>query len=351
MSVNNSNRLPGEERGSVVLGDKPPRLGMEALQLSGVERPTPSGTTELPPCGEERYDIGFGEIIRFTPSVIRTDVTTDEPVAPLLYIQGMNGDRKLEHIMLYWAQHDQRQVMGLRYYNRPSTSPKPVKPGMRGYRPGAVIPELDIQRTDDLLRMIAHLNDVDKMRVDEMLIVAESAGGPRAVLLANELVTSAKNHASSVPRVRLVLVDSAGLDDRSFLQTHVDAIKQGRNERRARKSDTIAAGMIATLPRVKAIAKQQRDRPDQRAVAYVDIGSVLAAVSESGVPVLVLSDKQDLAFRTARIRQQMEVSGAAKHVELVQTNKGGHGVGLSRVALDTVIQKTREFEETGFTTA
>ncbi len=291
----------------------------------------------------EQYSLDNGEVLRFTPEVVRRDEVTGEPVAPVVYVQGMNGNGKLANIMGYLAGHDQRQVIAVRYNEKVSTSPEPIRPSMAGYREDAVIPELDVQRTNDLLFALSTLGDVKKVS-----IVAESAGAVRALLLADSLSKGQKtdelsSDSSGVNVENLLLVDPAGQDGRSYRQTHFDALKLARAEKRNAKIAGFALESIAATAEISAVAKQRRDRPEQRAVAYAQLQSVLAEVS-ARVPVRVLSDVSDVAFRTDRIAEQMESSGAAQHAQLIQTDKGGHGVGLNKLALDTVITNLHELE-------
>ena len=70
---------------------------------------------------------------------------------------------------------------------------------------------------------------------------------------------------------------------------------------------------------------------------------VLADVARV-VPTKVLSDVNDVAFLTERVAEEMRLSGAAEHAKLIQTDKGGHGVGLNKLALDTVIRELHTME-------
>jgi hypothetical protein len=56
------------------------------------------------------------------------------------------------------------------------------------------------------------------------------------------------------------------------------------------------------------------------------------------------SDRQDKAFRTENVRGAMERTGADRHVTLVETDKGGHGIGTNSQAIDVALQQLRVME-------
>src|ERR1700693_2444380 len=56
-----------------------------------------------------------GEILRMQPPTIRRDEGTGAPARPLLYLQGMNGDKKLPWQLRELAASEQREIIAVTF--------------------------------------------------------------------------------------------------------------------------------------------------------------------------------------------------------------------------------------------
>ena len=86
-------------------------------------------------------------------------------------------------------------------------------------------------------------------------------------------------------------------------------------------------------------------RTEQKSVAAAQMDTVLANIPHH-ILVTIGSDVQDKAFRTPNIRSTMRQAGSDQlsNIRLIETNTGGHGIGLNEDAIDAAIQGLHEME-------
>lgn len=74
----------------------------------------------------EVHDFGRGQILQYNPPETRIDESTGEPVIPLVYFQGINGDHTLPNVMRAFGERDKRPVIAIRYAGNYQKSDRPV---------------------------------------------------------------------------------------------------------------------------------------------------------------------------------------------------------------------------------
>jgi|GEM_PF-3714299 len=190
----------------------------------------------------EVHDFGRGQILRYSPPETRTDESTGEPVIPLVYFQGINGDNSLPAVMQALGERDKRPVIAIRYTGKLKGSDKPLSTEPHDYGEGDVVPEIANEQADDMLAAL------DVMGVEKGDAVATSKGGLPWLVAMKKRPERFRNAYGD---------DVAGQDGRNYKEAHIDA--------------------------------------DQ-------------------------------------------------HVQLVETDKGGHGIGTNSLAIDNALEQLREME-------
>jgi pimeloyl-ACP methyl ester carboxylesterase len=277
---------------------------------------------------EERYSLDDHDVVAFAPNEIRTDLTTGEPVANLLFVQGINGDPKAELIARTFAKRDKRRVITIPYRGL-GGSAKPVRPGHKYYREGAVISELDANEAEDIigaLDMLGATQPVD--------IVAESRGGIRALAALEEYPGRFRYS---------YFKDPAGLDGRNFRQTHVDALRLVGHDRVQRLLGGSAVQLDGS-DKLTAIRSARNLRTEQESVAIAQMSAVLARINNNSVTVA--SDVDDAGFRTRNVYSAMLEArvGENGNVLLIGTHTGGHGIGTNERAIEATISGLHDME-------
>src|SRR6266540_1719891 len=184
------------------------------------------------------YDFGRGQVLRYTPPETRLDDVTGEPVIPLLYFQGVNGDDSLPHVMEALGERDKRPVVGIRYTGKLQLTAKPIPPTHEDYDEKSVIPEIEIEHTDDALAAL------DFLGVEKSDALASSKGGLPMLLAARKRPDAIRNAYAD---------DIAGINNRSPRQTYIDALRLAGH----RKVQKIL-GRSAVQPIVGSIPRSQR---------------------------------------------------------------------------------------------
>lgn len=284
----------------------------------------------------ETHDFGNGQILHYNPSSHRLDEKTGEPVIPLVYFQGINGDESLPAVMEALGERDQRPVIGLRYRGKLRGSAKPITAEHPDYSKDADIPEIEIEQADDA---IAALQVMGIKKVDAL---ATSRGGLRWLLAMKKQPELFRNAYGD---------DVAGQDGRNYTETHRDAARLVVAQRLGKLAGKGAFESVLDDANVVAWPKRSAKdlRTEQKSVAYAQFGNLLTEVAtdpNNRINIRLGSDKGDRAFRTENVRSTMEQAGAHEHVTLVETDKGGHGIGTNSQAINEAIAQLREMERT-----
>lgn len=280
----------------------------------------------------EMHDFGRGQILHYNPQEVRLDEATGEPVIPLVYFQGINGDRDLPAVMQTLGERDKRPVIGIRYMGKLQGSSKRVAADHADYDEHATFSEMDVEQADD---MLATLDVLGLKKVDAL---ATSRGGIRWVLAMKKRPELFRNAYGD---------DVAGQDGRSYGESHIDAVRLAVRQKFQRFSGESILRQETEGPLHGEWARRSlRDsRKEQKSVARAQLHSTLAWLGEhTNINIRIGSDRQDKAFRTENVRAMMEQTGAAEHVRLVETDKGGHGIGTNSLAIDQALLQLREME-------
>lgn len=304
---------------------------MTAIESSPHISTVPEAIDAVPAGKLESYDVSRGQILRYTPAALRLDEGTGEPVVPLVYFQGINGDASLPAVMEALSERDQRPVIGLRYGEILQGSSKPIPAEHPDYSPNAVIPEVDIEQADDVIAALAILG------VKKADALATSRGGLRWLLAMRKQPELFRNAYGD---------DVAGQDGRSYGEAHRDALRLVVGQKVGR---LVGRGGFRSVASISSASWPKRDvralRTEQKSVARAQLGTVLAEVaSNTGINIRLGSDRGDKAFRTSNIRKTMQQTGSDKHVMLVETDKGGHGIGTNSQAIDEALYQLRQME-------
>jgi pimeloyl-ACP methyl ester carboxylesterase len=285
-----------------------------------------------PPVGGfEVRDLERGQVVRYNPTETRTDEGTGEPIIPILYFQGMNGDESLLPVLRALGERDKRPVIAVRHSTLPG-SDKPIPETHDDHFPGAVIPEIDLHRAQDAL---AALDEYDVGKVDA---IATSWGGSAMLVAMKKQPEVFRNVYGD---------DIAGQDGRGYVATHVDALRLGMNLKVRKLLGTSAVEIVKRPPKNERTPISTADkRTVQKAVARAQLHELLAHLGrETDIGITIGSDEQDKAFRTERVRAMMESTGAIQSgVKLVETRKGGHGIGANSQAIDNALEQLHAME-------
>jgi len=279
----------------------------------------------------EIHDFGRGQILEYKPPETRMDESTGEPVIPLVYFQGINGDNSLPAVMQAFGERDKRSVIGIRYTGKLKGSAQPISAGHVDYDESAVVSEIDVEQADDMLAALA------VMGVGKVDAVATSRGGLRGVMAMRKRPELFRNFYGD---------DIAGQDGRGYGEAHVDAVRLAASQKFQKfVGESILSAAIAT-PKHEQIARSLRDlRIEQKSVARGQLHAALAWLGvHTDISIRLGSDRQDKAFRTKNVRAMMEQTGANQHIQLVETDKGGHGIGTNSLAIDNALQQLHEME-------
>lgn len=305
---------------------------MTAVESQYNDRVHPEAADVVQSGAFETSDFDRGQLLRYTPSVHRLDESTGEPVIPLVYFQGINGDESLPAVMEALGERDQRPVMGLRYSGALPGTSKPILAKHPDYSENAVIPEIDTLQADDA---IAALEALGITKVDAL---ATSRGGLRWLLAMKKRPELFRNAYGD---------DVAGQDGRGYGEAHRDAVRLVLS----RKMGQLAGkgtfqSVTDTTQKASWPKRRMRDlRTEQKSVARAQLGAVLAEVAAgTDIHIRLGSGRQDKAFRTENVRRTMRQTGADQHVMLVETDKGSHGIGTNSQAIDVSLRQLREME-------
>jgi pimeloyl-ACP methyl ester carboxylesterase len=280
----------------------------------------------------EVHDFGRGQILRYSPQEVRIDESTGEPVIPLVYFQGINGDGYLPLVMQALGDRDQRPVIGMRYTGKLQGSSKPITSDHADYDEHAIIPEIDVEQADDMLAAL------DVLGVKKVDALATSRGGIRWVLAMKkrpELFRYAYGD------------DVAGQDGRSYIESHIDAARLAVSQKFQKfAGESIMRTVTGGSLQSEQVKRSLRDsRKEQKSVARAQLHTTLAWLGgHTNIKIRLGSDRQDKAFRTKNVRAMMGQTGADRHIRLIETDKGGHGIGTNSLAIDNALQQLREME-------
>lgn len=302
------------------------------LESAPVNYAEQSQTIEDPLMNIEVHDFGRGQILQYSPPETRVDESTGEPVIPLVYFQGINGDNSLPDVMQALGERDKRPVIGIRYTGKLKGSDKPMPVEHHDYGEGAIVPEIDAEQADDMLAAL------DVLGVKKADALATSRGGLRWMLAMKKRPELFRNAYGD---------DVAGQDGRNYREAHVDAARLAASQKFQKfVGESIVDAATAKPSRGERLKRGLRDlRTEQKSVARAQLHTTLAWLGENtDIQIRLGSDRQDKAFRTENVRAMMEQTGADQHVQLIETDKGGHGIGTNSLAIDNAIQQLREME-------
>ena len=283
----------------------------------------------------EVHDFGRGQILRYSPPEVRLDELTGEPVIPLIYFQGINGDGYLPDVMQAIGERDQRPVIGIRYTAELQGSSRAITVEHEDYDEQAVIPEIDVEQADDMLAAL------DVFGIKKVDALATSRGGIRWILAMKKRPELFRNAYGD---------DVAGQDGRGYGEAHIDATRLVVSQKFQKfAGESILHAETESPPQSDLMKRSLRDkRKEQKSVARAQLHATLAWLGEhTTINIRLGSDRQDKAFRTENVRAMMEQTGASQYVQLVETDKGGHGVGTNRLAIEHDLQQLREMERSG----
>lgn len=287
---------------------------------------------EETPLNIETHDFGRGQILRYNPPEVRLDEATGEPVIPLVYFQGINGDRSLPAVIQALGERDKRPVIGIRYKGKLQGSSKLVTSGHEDFDEHATISEIDVKQADDMLAAI------DVLGLKKVDALATSRGGIRWVMAMKKRPELFRNVYGD---------DVAGQDGRSYGESHIDAVRLAVRQKFQRFSGESILRHETEVPlRGEWEKRSLRDsRKEQKSVARAQLHTTLAWLgAHTNINIRLGSDRQDNAFRTENVRAMMAQTGADTHIRLIETNKGGHGIGTNSLAIDQALLQLREME-------
>jgi pimeloyl-ACP methyl ester carboxylesterase len=227
------------------------------------------------------------------------------------------------------AEADQRQVITVDYQGRLEGSADPAEGGDID----GTVSQIDIDQA-------GHINAaLEALGVPQVDMLAESRGAIRGLLAMRQHPEYYRN---------AVLDHPAGQDDRSYRQTHIDAVR----ERVARSYRRLKGGAANRLPDDSAPVVAEASRSDrlhnariqQKSVAHAHLSGELAKL-DPGIHAIVTGDTEDRAFIAARLEQTTvlaQQSGA--NVEFAETAWGGHGYRYNGESLIESLGRLRELE-------
>lgn len=258
-----------------------------------------------PDVDEQRFEFPGGEIVRVDPPRHRLDEATGEPVIPLLYVQGAgNMDKSTSWYAKALAELDGRPVIAVRYTERFDDKATPQESD------GATVTALDLAQVENLISALDTFDDIGQV---------DAAGISRGGGL---LIEAAYRYPE---RFRDIRVDHPmGLDDRSFRQSHMDALRE-RVARAYRRNKPQTPDSVAAEKKPTRWDQIRNSRAQQKSVAYADLDGWLSKIDPS-VHVHVTADVSDKAFRPDRVRASAEQAAeAGASVTYSETDWGGHG--------------------------
>jgi hypothetical protein len=280
----------------------------------------------------EMHDFGRGQILQYDPSETRLDESTGEPIVPLVYFQGINGDNSLPAVMQALGERDKRPVIGIRYTGKLKGSDKPISAKHEDYDEKAIIPEIADEQADDMLAAL------DVMGIEKGDALATSKGGLPWMVAMKKRPELFRNAYGD---------DVAGQDGRNYREAHVDAVRLAASQKFQKfVGESIVDAATAKPSRNERLKRGLRDlRMEQKSVARAQLHNTLAWLGKNtDITIRLGSDRQDKAFRTENVRAMMKQTGADQHVRLVETDKGGHGIGTNSLAIDNALEQLREME-------
>ncbi|HEV2412849.1 MAG TPA: alpha/beta hydrolase [Candidatus Saccharimonadales bacterium] len=283
-----------------------------------------------------KYEYPDREVITISPGKVGNDPSTNKPLAPLLFVQGMGQDRDLEQYLTYFAKAGQREVIGVRHVTR--------KKGVRTKRidvglPDAV-PHIDHSQAQDLLRSLSDLG------VDKVDLVGLSRGAIRTVETMARLAATPET-----PNFEdVLLLHPGGQDKRSYTRRHIRAARLGvRTAHRRWKYGQVPGGettQTSPLPR-QSLRSMRRE---QKSMARAHMNRTLASIPlTDGQSVTIAGGRTDPAVRSADLRKAII---NPTQVDFIETDwpGTGHGFGDNPAAAireisDYILQKKRKRAE------
>ncbi|MBA3724675.1 MAG: hypothetical protein H0W89_07385 [Candidatus Levybacteria bacterium] len=317
---------------------KQPLQGSEHTRIQALWEKVNQKTTRL-----ETSSFEGGEILRYKPESIRIDSSTGEKVMPLFYVQGINGDSKLPWTLEALAKEDQREIIAISYTDKlkGSTSKDTLETIASGgsNTPGeteanSVITEMDSLQANEIIRVLHDL------RIDQVDIVAESRGAIRLIAAMTKNPDLFRN---------AYLAHPAGLDNRTYVKSHLDAARQVINHaaRKALGKVEKHANDGVASPRGRKWLRDPRGwRKEHKSVAHADVRGALAAYAKAypDKQITIAGDKNDKAFLSHRLEQN---TGKSENVTFILTDWGGHGIGYNPEAVKEISGSLKKLETTG----
>lgn len=256
------------------------------------------------------------EVLELSPDSIREDPSTGEPVAPLVFIQGIGGSGELlPKDLALFAQAGKRVALGVRMLGKDQgTSAKFVDAGLP-----VRVPRNYYQQSRAILKSLTGLG------IRKVDLVAVSEGAIPAVAVRDEMVKDAE-----LPEVGdTILVHPQGLDGRSYIGRHRGGARLIRQ--------TKALNMQNPEARVKAKGNWNDGQTfrqlnaKRKGSAKADMRQTLAAtpVSLDTQSITIVGGKHDPAISAARLQRYII---EPDRVAFVESDWGGvgHGFGVDR---------------------
>jgi pimeloyl-ACP methyl ester carboxylesterase len=258
---------------------------------------------------KEVRDYGHGEItlIHSVPETTKTASGTENPVPPLLFVQGWGQDGTLEDYTKLFAETG-RETVGILYSGKRDNKDYTIHPE-----------ELTIPlSTFQLGKAQDILSGMKEVGIEQADVVATSEGAIRAMYAI----------ALEPERFRnVLLVHPVGIDDRSGKETAARIARQGGRtllkmiRARAAGERSIPSGYYGLRQ-----SDKRRLATEAKNVVQARLHDLLPALTTlyPHLRFVLAGDKSDGIYPPHRLR---EVNGS--HVtEIYETDWGDHGIGL-----------------------
>jgi len=274
---------------------------------------------------EPPKNFGHGEVtfMRSAPDAIKTDMSTDAPVIPLLFVQGHGQDPTLERYLQLFAQTG-RDTVGVSFTGRRTSTDSRLE-NVDGMDSQAA--PYQVEKAED---MIAAMNAAGIGQTD---IIATSEGALRAMIAIAKYPDRFRN---------ILLVHPAGMDDKGYIRTHLRvAYHYGRKALRSLitprkpREDGIAGG--AEGFKDKGL---RETRVEQKTVARTKFDMLIPELTAANPHLLfsMVGDSKDGVYPAERLKH---INGPYLF-EFMTSEWDGHGIGIrqDRVnQLDTMLTR------------
>jgi pimeloyl-ACP methyl ester carboxylesterase len=194
----------------------------------------------------------------------------------------MGGSNRLPEDLQALARAEQRMVIGLQYHSLVGSTKLVDADNMN-----EPAPEIDVEQADDLVRLL------EAQGIEQV----DAAGLSRGCI---RLEIAMKQHPELFRDA--YLLHPAGLDERTYRQSHIDAAREkiARITRRS-NHNVEAISETSSTPKNRARRQNWRDqRLEQKSVARADLASTLGDL-DPNIHVTVAGDKSDRAFQIDRL--------------------------------------------------